>query len=216
MLGYLGPVVEVVTGTQVPARLRTRRRTSSASRTAICEAVRGLLSVRRLDELTVQEIVDEAHISRQTFYSYFDTKYAVVASLIDEMGQAIHQAWQPFFNGDGPVRRDELQQLGVLTLQLWREQAALYSATIEGWHSDQEIHDVWNDVLVRFASSLTARLQRVRPLEPGDDMLVTAMINLYERCSYLAVATPDSPLGRSDQALAAMLADVWIQSLRLG
>ena len=209
-------VTQADTGVQVPARLRTGRRRSSVSRVAVCEAVRRLLAVRRLDELTVQEIVDEARISRQTFYAYFDTKYAVVASLVDEMGQAIYSAWQPFFREEGPVGRDELQQLGVLTLTLWREQAALYSATIEGWHSDQEIHDVWNAVLVRFASALTTRLERVRPLEPGDDMLVTAMINLYERCSYLAVATPDSTLGRSDEALAGMLADVWIRSLRLG
>ena len=172
--------------------------------------------MRRLDELTVQEVVDEAHVSRQTFYSYFDTKYAVVASLVDDMGQAVYTAWRPFFSGDGPVRRDELEQLGVLTLRLWREEAALYAATIEGWHSDQQVHDVWNQVLLHFAAALTARLQRARPLQPGDDMLVTAMINLFERCSYLAVTTPDSTLGRSDTELAAMLADVWVRSLRLG
>lgn len=163
----------------------------------------------------MQEIVEEAKTSRQTFYAHFDTKYAVVASLIDEMGQAIYAAWVPFFAASGPVEHAELRDVSLLTLSLWRQEAALFSATIEGWHSDQEIHDVWNEVLVRFAEALRTRVARSRPLERDDDLRTTAMVSLFERCVYLAVATPDSPLGRSDEELADMLADIWRSSLRL-
>lgn len=206
---------EVVAAAGVPPRHRAQRRLASPSRVAITDAVRELLTVRRLDEVTVQEIVDRAQISRPTFYAHFETKYSVVAALVADMGETIFQLWAPFFDEDGPIREDALRDVAVATLRGWREQATLFSATIEGWHNDHEIHDTWNGVLDRFVSGLTARVERARPLRPDDDMVITGLVNLFERCVYLAVATPDSPLGRSDEDLAGVLAMMWTRSLRL-
>lgn len=198
----------------IPPRVRGQRRRSLQSRLAICEAVRELLLVRRLDDLTVNEIVERAEISRPTFYSHFETKYSVVADLVAEMGQTVYGHWAPIFAGDGPLSDVELRDVSALTLQAWREQGALFGATIEGWHSDHEIHDAWNDVLERFRVALTERVARWRPLQPADEMAVPAMIALFERCVYLAVSVPDSPLGTSDDQLARMLAAVWVRTLQ--
>ncbi|OUS96781.1 hypothetical protein CA951_03890 [Rhodococcus sp. NCIMB 12038] len=198
----------------LPRRLK-QRRLAAPSRQAITDAVRELLTIRRLDDLTVQEIVDRAQMSRPTFYSHFDTKYSVVAALIADMGRTIYDRWKPLFDGEGPIEEVTLRQAGLATIHGWREQATLFSATIEGWHSNDEIHDTWNDVLERFRIALMERLAKARPLEPTDDMVATALVSLYERCVYLAIATPDSPLGRSDEDLADMLAMMWMRSLRL-
>lgn len=206
---------EVADGAAVPPRYRGQRRLASPSRQAITDAVRELLAVRRLDEVTVQEIVERAQISRPTFYAHFETKYSVVAALIADMGKTIYGRWAPFFDADGAIEEEVLREIAVLTLRDWREQATLFSATIEGWHSDQEIHDTWNDVLDRFVLALRKRVATVRPLEPEDDMVIPALVSLFERCVYLAVATPDSPLGRSDEELAGVLAMMWMRSLRL-
>lgn len=208
--------IEVADGASIPPRYRGQRRLASPSRQSITDAMRELLAVRRLDEVTVQEIVERAQISRPTFYAHFETKYSVVAALIADMGQTIYGRWAAFFDEDGPISEEELRSIAVLTLADWREQATLFAATIEGWHSDQEIHDTWNEVLDRFAAALRKRVARVRQLEPEDDMVVPALISLFERCVYLAVATPDSPLGRSDEELASVLAMMWVRSLRLG
>jgi AcrR family transcriptional regulator len=198
----------------IPPRYGNQRRRSSQSRTAILDAVRELLTLRRLEDLQVNEIVERAEISRPTFYSHFETKYSVVAALVADMGQSIHDHWQPVFSGRGPIREDQLREVGRLTLQAWREQGALFGATIEGWHSDQEIHDAWNDVLERFRVALTERLARWRPLTARDEMAVPAMISFFERCVYLAVSVPDTPLGKSDDQLAELLASVWVKTLR--
>lgn len=197
----------------IPPRYRSQRRRSLQSRAAICDAVRELLSERRLDELTVNEIVERAEISRPTFYSHFETKYSVVAAMVAEMGETVYDHWRDVFAGDGPLAEEAIHGVAMATLGRWREQGALFAATIEGWHSDQEIHDVWNDVLERFRVALTERLQRWRPLQPRDAMMVPAMISLFERCVYLAVSVPDSPLGTSDEQLADVLASVWVRSL---
>lgn len=202
-------------GAAVPPRYRGQRRLAAPSRVAITDAVLELLAARRLDELTVQEIVERAQISRPTFYAHFETKYSVVAALVADMGETIFARWAPFFDEDGPIREETIRELGVVTLRGWRERATLFSATIEGWHSDHEIHDTWNAVLDRFVANLTTRVAKARPLRSDDDMVVTALINLFERCVYLAVATPDSPLGRSDEELADVLAMMWTRCLRL-
>lgn len=197
----------------IPARSRGQRRRTSQSRQAIIEAVRDLLTERRLDDLTVNEIVERAEISRPTFYSHFETKYSVIAALVADMGESVFDAWRPFFDGEGPIDEVDLRRLAVITLGLWREQGALFTATVEGWHSDQEIHDVWNPVLERFAAALKRRLTRWRPLTPADDLMAAALVSAFERCVYLAVATPESPLGRSDEELAGVLAAIWVRSL---
>lgn len=198
----------------VPARARRRR--VSRAREAILDATRELLGERRLDELQVSEIVERAGISRQTFYLHFDTKYSVIAALISDMGEGILRVWHPLFVGEGLISRDLIHELGVETIARWREQAALFTATIEGWHSDTEIHDVWNAVLTRFAEELVPRLARHRGsegLRPDDDMLIAALISVFERSLYLAMSDPRSPLGRSDEDLAAMLAKLWTNAL---
>lgn len=206
--------LELVAPPGVPPRGRRRR--APQTREAILEAVRELLKSRRLDDLQVNEIVEHAGISRQTFYVHFDTKYAVVAALIEAMGDGILNLWSPLFDGDGPIEKAQLVELGAGTIAAWRAQGPLWTATIEGWHTDGEIHDVWNEVLETFAARLLARVARHRGAEglrPRDAMLTQALISGFERSLYLAVSIPHPVLGSSDDDLAVMLAELWSRAL---
>ncbi len=194
---------------------RDRRRRAPQTREAILSAVRDLLRTRRLDDLQVNEIVERAGISRQTFYVHFETKYSVIAALIANTGEGILGIWAPLFDGDGPMTAAQIRAPARATIKHWRAQATLFSATIEGWHSDAEIHDVWNTVLARFEERFTARVHRHRGGKPrrNDDMLVGALMEAFQRCLYLAMSVPDSPFARSDDDLADMLAAMWIGAL---
>lgn len=199
--------------TDVPPR--DRRRRAPQTRGAILEAVRDLLTIRRLDDLQVNEIVERAGISRQTFYVHFETKYSVIAALITDTGKGILEIWAPVFDADGPIVEADVRTASKSTITHWRAQATLFSATIEGWHSDAEIHDVWNDVLARFEERFAARVARHRggTLRPNDDMLVGALMEAFQRCLYLGMSVPASPFGRSDDDLADMLAALWTAAL---
>jgi AcrR family transcriptional regulator len=179
----------------------------------VLEAVAELLKVRRVDELTVAEIVGRAGISRPTFYASFDTKYSVVAALIADVGDDIYDLWRAFFDADGPIQREPIYEAGIATMERWRAQGALFTATIEGWHTDPEIHAVWSAVLDRFSHALTERLHRAREPRSSDDILAASLVSAFERCVYLAVSTPDSVFARSDAELADVLADLWTRSL---
>ena len=52
---------------------------------AILTAFRNLLSKKRYDRITVQEIIDEADVGRSTFYAHFETKELLLDALCSEL-----------------------------------------------------------------------------------------------------------------------------------
>ena len=48
------------------------------TRQILIDAVKSLLEKRQFDDITVQNILDEAGVSRKTFYRYFSDKYDLV------------------------------------------------------------------------------------------------------------------------------------------
>lgn len=51
---------------------------------AILNSIKKLLENQRFENITVQNIIDEACVSRATFYKYFSSKYDLAASLFSE------------------------------------------------------------------------------------------------------------------------------------
>ncbi|MEO0561980.1 MAG: TetR/AcrR family transcriptional regulator, partial [Chloroflexota bacterium] len=61
---------------------RTRKR--------LQDAVISLLQRKLLAKIQIKEIVEEADVSRTTFYQHFETKEQLLLSLIDDMFEKIH------------------------------------------------------------------------------------------------------------------------------
>ncbi len=91
-----------------PAASRSRRRTAAGRssrdvRAALLRPPSGCSRERSLDELAVEDVLQEAGVSRASFYFYFESKNAIVAALLERIVDKVHAASLPWFErGDTP------------------------------------------------------------------------------------------------------------------
>lgn len=196
------------------ARVPTRTRRTGAggphARTAMLDAMSELLIERRLDEVSVAEIVRTAGVSRSAFYQHFDSKGSVIAALVDG---DVKDLWRPLLDGDGPIDERVLRSVLEAMAEHWLERATFLAAAIEGWHSDAEIHDVWGRVREDFDRAVADRIRRAELPEVDPEGLAAALVAMTERSVYLNV-TGVGPLAQSTQRLVDNLATIWLGALR--
>jgi AcrR family transcriptional regulator len=81
---------------------------SAATRTQVISALERLLdSGEAYSEISVQRILEEAGVSRATFYAHFPGKADVLVSLTDDLREsllALAHLWEPAGEGDGAQR----------------------------------------------------------------------------------------------------------------
>jgi AcrR family transcriptional regulator len=78
----------------------TPRRRGDRQRQAILTAVRELLEETPFADLSVSTISDRAGVARSGFYFYFDSKYAVLAQILDDATRELEELTQ-FFGARG-------------------------------------------------------------------------------------------------------------------
>ena len=68
-----------------------------STKNQIMNALAALLRTKRLDDITVTELVERCGISRQAFYYHFSDLYGVVdygiQTMLDELGAAKPEEW---------------------------------------------------------------------------------------------------------------------------
>ena len=187
------------------------------TREAILSAVEQLLETRRLDELTVVDLIQEAGISRATFYMYFESKHAAVATRAEGVMEQIHAIWTPWLDRAGPGDADALEQLWLDSIALWREHRALLMAAAEAWRADAVVSESWNVLMERYARTVAGHVERAQaagtaPPTPDAAVLATLLVWLNESALYLAFGTTTA--GPEDDArLARALSAIWLRVL---
>ncbi len=207
-----------------PAARRDRPSRGEAQRDvrrAILDATQHLLADHRFDELSVADILSAAHVSRASFYFYFESKHAVLAELIRaavDQAQASAQPWLEHQDDASP--RATLRQGTIAGARLWREHAPVLRAIVENWRSDERLTQLWGQMMERFTVAATERIRRDRsagraPVTEVDARVLAAALTwLSERAYYLA-AIGHAPFD-NEQALVDALTEIWASSIYSG
>ncbi|MEM7800261.1 MAG: TetR/AcrR family transcriptional regulator [Chloroflexota bacterium] len=87
------------------------------TRKLLQDALISLLRRKRLGKIQIKEIVEEADVSRTTFYQHFETKEELLFSLIDDVFEEIHRA--VFYERENGEAVDILRLL-TSSFEQWR------------------------------------------------------------------------------------------------
>jgi AcrR family transcriptional regulator len=196
------------------ARIRAHDADTPAELT-ILAATDELLATTSLTDLTVTQITDHAGLSRPTFYFYYPTKYAVVATLLDRVFAQIFEAVTPWLERDPGADPEPTLRSGLhAAAELWRSDHAIRAAH-EHWHAAPELTNVWLAIMERFRTTLATEIARERQTgTPGLDaeLLSTTLIWASERLLYITALGTDPTLTSSDQAVEGLLG-LWLPTI---
>ena len=148
-----------------------------------------LLRVKRLDDITVTELVEQCGISRQAFYYHFTDLYGVVdygvQQLLDDLGIERPEEW-----------RASLEK----TLTLLRENRTLVLNVYRAYERSYVEHDLrrWAMPLVEARVRLAARKYRVTEDQVGfmTDLLTESLASIV--LSWVERGMPSSVIERMD------------------
>ena len=105
-------------------------------RNEILDAAQRLLFHKGYEAMTIQDILDETHISRGAFYYYFDSKQALLEGLIERTGEQGMQLIRPILTDP---TLNALQKLQIYFDSAMRWKTAQKDALIpilKVWYSD--------------------------------------------------------------------------------
>ena len=197
--------------------LRERRREALAkpdTRTALLRATERQLAETPLHDLSVARILGEAQVSRASFYSYFESKYELAATLLATVMEEMYELWRPFIE-----RREDDDPIVVFravlrdAVALWSRNRVIARVMHEYWNSVPEIGEQWLAAMERFTAAVAAELDRDRAAglaEPGRDSRELAASALWATEQLLFVAgTGASPDLRNEEAIFETLIALW-------
>jgi TetR/AcrR family transcriptional regulator, ethionamide resistance regulator len=199
--------------------LRSQRRAELAlarpdTRTALLQAAERQLAKTSLHELSVARILEEAQVSRASFYSYFESKFELAGALLGRVMDEMYELWRPYIE-----RREEDDPQTVFrfalrdAVRLWSENRVIARVMHQYWNSVPEIGDHWLAAMERFTGGVAAELDRDRAAglaPPGRDSRELAASALWATEQLLFVAGTGASADLPDEdAIVETLSILW-------
>ncbi|MFY1621023.1 TetR/AcrR family transcriptional regulator [Micromonospora sp. WMMD736] len=158
---------------------------------AIYRATEKLLAEHPFADLSVAQIIEEAGLSRASFYHYFSSKLGVVAGLLISVMDEVFTAASPFIVRPGMTLTESLQASIRGALELWTQHRVLLRVTMENWPSSDELEAQWRNAMTYFADAIADEIDEQRAAGALPDglpstELATALVWSTERCLYIA------------------------------
>lgn len=204
---------------QVRAANRPRAHSGSSEiEQSIFNAMEHLLESTPSHEISVAQIIEQAGVSRATFYFYFSSKHAVLTGLLAQVSDRIFEVVGPWLDTtDGADPHEALRASLTGAAQVWREHRYALRAVAENWRTDEELGALWAGIVERFTTAVASEIARERrtkqaPAGLDSKQLAAALVWSAERLLYISGLGEDESVP-DEQAAVDALTVLWISSI---
>jgi AcrR family transcriptional regulator len=105
-------------------------------RNEILDAALRLVYTKGYERMTIQDILDDLHISKGAFYHYFDAKQAVLEALIERMQQEVEQLLLPIVRDPDLPALEKLQRFLATIERSGMTHNAFIADLLRVWFAD--------------------------------------------------------------------------------
>jgi AcrR family transcriptional regulator len=208
--------VPTTTKTDSTARRRGPSKGDLKERAILVTAER-LLAKKSLHEISVDELARGAKISRPTFYFYFESKFAVVRTLVEEIVEDTYSAALRWLERTDEPPDEAIRSSIEVGTRHWRDHGPVLRAAVQTLDIFPEMERFWEAITRRFVDAVAVQIDREREAglapdgPPSARALATALIWMDERCFYTASLGTDPSLSYDE--LIETLTTVWLRSI---
>lgn len=186
---------------------------------AILATAERLLQERPLADFSVDDLAKGAGISRPTFYFYFQSKNAVLLSLLDQMNHQAHAALValgPRLSGDpATLWRARIEAF----FEVSGSHRAVAVAGAAAKSSNPEVRQLWSTLMQKWVSYTTAAIKAERKRGaapetfPAEDL--SAALNMLSERVMAATFTAEEGAIPESRAIDT-LEHIWLASIYVG
>jgi TetR/AcrR family transcriptional regulator, ethionamide resistance regulator len=185
----------------------------------LLDAAGRLLGAGEFGRASVTEIAQEAGLSRASFYFYFASKQALLASLVDDAVSGFNDQIASFV--EGPVvgsPADAVRATVQAAGELWWEHAAVLAASVELGTAIPEVYERTMSNFAIVAAPTVELLRRYGKVPEATDVdaasaLVTALMLMSERSFFHLMR--GTPTVAERDSLTATLQSIWLRAFGL-
>jgi AcrR family transcriptional regulator len=186
----------------------------------ILDALERLLAETPLRDLGVEQIAEEAGITRTRFYFYFKSKHEAYAALLSRVRDRLlvfYDTDDSWFQRPESVRpRDSMTATIRAVVAFWVEHGAVMREGADLWNSVAEAGSLWHDLISQPVARMTHAIHRERdrgiaPDGPDAGLLAQNLIWHGERMLFLELI--DAPGSMSLDDLIDTATTVWMRAI---
>ena len=191
-----------MTAESAPTEIRRSR--GDRQRDAIVTAVRELLQERSFADLSVSTISERAGVARSGFYFYFDSKYAVLATIIKDVGDLLDDLthhFAPREPGEAPAAF--AKRMVGSAAAVWANEDPVMTACAVARNTDAEIRDIMDDFYDGVVAKLITLLENDPDARPISDD-VPALVRTLAAVTSFTLSHDSAFVGRGDDPARAV------------
>ncbi|HET9691800.1 MAG TPA: TetR/AcrR family transcriptional regulator [Acidimicrobiales bacterium] len=188
----------VTAGGVATRREQTRRR--------LVEATEVLLTERSFAEITVEDVMASAGLTRTAFYRYFPHLEALLLESVREIVGEVHAAAARWLEASGDLEEGLVDAAAGLA-EVWARHGRVLLAVNEAAVAGERVRAAWHSAIDAFVEPVTARIEELSGgRAPHALETARALVWMIER--YL-LETYGRGRGVPTSVAATVLADIW-------